>query len=224
MPQVDMPLLADVRSTIILAFKALPLLLISFIGFLAVGLCNLSLFVLFLGHAIIVPILTEACHSIPNTGALMTPNDISQLVPLIPTTGASYSSPINSSPSYWMAHVSFFFGYILMNAISIYNMPAEKNAIEWMITSRKTRAVTIITTTVILWVLFAYMRYSFTGVETFGGIALAMVLLGGAGVGWYYLASALGARNSDIFGIAQSMMSQNSGNAKPVTCVYSPKP
>lgn len=219
-----MPFLADVRSTIILAFKALPLLLISFIGFLAVGLGNLSLFVLFLGHAIVVPIATEACHTIPSNGTLTTPNDISQLVPLIPTTGASYTSPTNNMPSYWMAHISFFFGYILMNAISIYNMPVDKLSAEWQVTSRKTRAVTIITTTVILWILFAYMRYSLTGVENAAGIMLAILLLGGAGVGWYYLASALGARNSDIFGIAQSMVSQETGNAKPVTCVYSPKP
>ena len=220
-----MPFLADVRSTIILAFKALPLLLISFSGFLAVGLGNLSLFVLFLGHAIAVPIATEALHAgIPTTGTLTTPNDISQLVPLIPTTGASYTSPTNSMPSYWMAHMSFFFGYILMNGVSIYRLPAEKRATDWMVISRKTRAITIITSTVILWILFALFRYSLTGTETFGGVFVAVVGLGGLGVGWYFLASALGARNSDIFGIAQSMVPQATGNAKPVTCVYSPKP
>ena len=220
-----MPFLADVRSTIILAFKALPLLLISFIGFLAIGLGNISLFILFLGHAIIVPIATEGLHGVvPTTGTLTTPNDISQLVPLIPTSGASYNHPTNSMPSYWMAHISFFFGYILMNAISIYNLPPEKGAIEWMITSRKTRATTIITTTVILWILFAWLRYSFTGTENFGGIMLAMLGLGGLGVGWYYFAALCGARNSDIFGIAQSMVSQGTGDKKPVTCVYSPKP
>jgi hypothetical protein len=93
-----------------------------------------------------------------------------------------------------------------------------------MVISRKTRAVTIITSTVILWILFALFRYSLTGTETFGGVVVAVLGLGGLGVSWYFLASALGARNSDIFGIAQSMVPQSTGNAKPVTCVYSPKP
>lgn len=179
-----MPFLANVRSTILLAFKALPLLLISFIGFLAIGLGNISLFILFLGHAIVVPIATEIAHTaIPTTGTLTTPNDISQLVPLIPTTGASYNSPTNTMPSYWMAHMSFFFGYILMNAISIYTLEADKRATNWMVTSRKTRAATIISTTVILWILFAYFRYSLTGAESFGGIMIAILALGGLGVG-----------------------------------------
>lgn len=220
-----MSLLATVRTTILLAFKALPLLLISFIGFLAFGLGNISLFMLFIGHALAVPITTELLHfGTKSRGELVVANDVATLVPLSPTSGTSYNTPVNVLPSYWMAHISFFFGYILMNAISIYLMAPEKRAADWMIISRKTRAVTLIVSTVVLFLLIAFLRFYLTGMETAAGISLAMVVLGGVGVGWYKLAEVCGATASDVFGIAQKMVTQGTGDKKPVTCVYAPKP
>jgi hypothetical protein len=215
-----------VRSTILLAFKALPLLLISFIGFIAVGLGNLSLFLLFIGHATIVPLITELSHyGTAKYGQLSVPNDISQLVPLSPTSGTSYNTPVNVMPTYWMANLAFFFGYLLMNAIEIYRLPAAPQAADWMIISRKTRAATLIASSLVLLFTFSAIRYSLTGTETLGGIAFAIVVLGGSGMAWYQLATnVLGARNSDIFGVVQQMVSQNTGDTKPVTCVYKPSP
>ena len=217
--------MTTVRTTILLAFKALPLLLISFIGFLALGLGNISLFMLFIGHALAVPIATEALHAgTKSRGELVLPNDVATLVPLSPTTGVSYNTPVNMLPSYWMAHISFFFGYILMNAISISLMSSEKGAADWMIISRKTRATTLIVSTVVLFFLIAFLRFYMTGIETAAGISLAMVVLGGVGMGWYKLAEVCGASASDVFGIAQKMVTQGTGDKKPVTCVYAPKP
>ena len=219
-----MPILAQTRGILILAFKALPLLLISFIAFLAVGLGNLSLFMLSVGHATIVPICTEVLHMIfATSGSLISPNDISQLVPLMPTSGSSYRLPVSVMPSYWMAHISFFFGYILMNAISIYNIEPDKRAADWMVVSRQTRAATLIATSVILLLVLSTLRFYLTGAESLGGIFLAISVLGGLGAVWYYIASLCGARNSDIFGVAQQIISQDSSNDKPMTCVYAPK-
>jgi len=223
-----MSLLATIRSTILLAFKALPLLLISFIGFLAIGLGNLSLFVLFLGHSVIVPVVVEIMHKATSSSTLDVGGDISQLVPLVPTTGASYGGLVSNFPSYWMAHICFFFGYLLTNAITIYTgyglPPTAANAPDWAVEARKTRAATLITTTVILWVLVSYLRYSLTGAERAAGLISAFVVLGGLGCGWYFFAQLCGARNSDIFGIVQQMVTQDDSNSKPMTCVYAPKP
>ena len=222
--KVGMPILAQTRGILILAFKALPLLLISFIGFLAIGLGNLSLFLLFIGHATLVPLATELLHLVFNkSGSLITSNDISQLVPIIPTSGASYNAPVNVMPTYWMAHISFFFGYILTNAVSIYTLPPQKQAADWMIISRQTRAATLIGASVISFLTLSALRFYLTGSETVAGILLATTVLGGLGAFWYYIASLCGARNSDIFGVAQQMMSKDSSQDKPMTCVYKPR-
>jgi len=219
-----MPLLATIRSTILSAFKALPLLLISFIAFLAVGLGNLSLFLLFFGHAAIVPGVTEAIHSVTKTqGNLVIGNEVSQLVPSIPTSGASYDTPVNVLPSYWMAHMMFFFGYLFANAIDLYTLPAASGAAEWMVTSRKTRAGTLIASTLVLAIVFTALRFYLTGTETVFGIALSLVL-GVVGITWYWSASALGSRTTDIFGVVQQMVPQAKGDTKPLTCVYAPNP
>ena len=212
--------------TILLAFKSLPLLLISFIGFLAIGLGNLGLFVLFIGHALIVPTITEALHygTKGSLSSMTTSNDIAQLVSLVPSTGASYDKPVNIMPSYWMAHISFFFGYLLMNAIAIYTQVSDKNAAPTAVSTRKARAATIIASVVIFLVVLSGLRIYATGNESIAGVALAVVVLGLAGVGWYYVAQTCGARNSDIFGIASQMMAQESSKNKPMTCVYKAKP
>jgi hypothetical protein len=219
-----MSLLAQVRITLLLAFKSLPLLLIGFIGFLAIGLGNMGLFMLFIGHAVLVPIVTEISHALTNSPSnLTTYNDVSQLVPVMPANGASFNmGPVNVVPSYWMAHISFFFGYILMNAVMIYVAVPHKTASPAAVASRKSRAATLIATSVILLVTLTMMRISLTGNETFTGVTVAVLALGFAGVGWYKLAEVCGARNSDIFGIAQQMVSQDTAASKPVTCVYAP--
>lgn len=218
-----MSILGKIRMTLLLAFKSLPLLLIGFIGFLAIGLGNMGLFMLFIGHAVLVPTITEFIHMGTNGGQSMsTYNEISQLVPTIPATGASYSGAVNVMPSYWMAHISFFFGYILMNAVMLYTAKPDKRASAAAVASRKSRAATLIASSVILLVVLSVLRVGATGNETFAGVVIAIFALGFAGVGWYALAQVCGARNSDIFGIAQKMVSQDSAN-KPMTCVYVPK-
>lgn len=211
--------------TLLLAFKSLPLLLVGFIGFLAIGLGNMGLFMLFIGHAVIVPILTEGVHLATGgqPGNITDKNDIAQLVALVPSSGESYTAPVNVVPSYWMAHMSFFFAYILTNAVVIYTAVPSKTASVDAVSSRKSRAATLIATSVILLVVTTMLRMYTTGNETIPGIMAAILVLGGAGAGWYMLAEVCGARNSDIFGIAQQMMSQDSAATKPVTCVYAPR-
>ena len=222
-----MPILSTIRETILLAFKSLPLLLISFIGFLAIGLGNISLFILFIGHAIIVPVATELVHYGTRGSNFVATNEIAQLVPMVPTTGASYTSPTNIFPSYWMAHLSFFFGYILTNAITIYTgygLPSKaKAAPNWAVEARVTQGITLIATTVILWLLTAWLRLYATGAESLNGIILAIFLMGGLGCGWFFFAQLCGARNADIFGVSQQMLSQSDDTA-PMTCVYQARP
>lgn len=228
-----MPVLATLRTSLLLAFKSLPLLLIGFIAFLAFGLGVTSLFILLTGQAIIVPLLTEIFHALssgsPNI-ALLSRNDISQLLP------GSAEGPINVFPSYWMAQIAFFFGYLLANAVVMYTTPPDvnrimgassdkaKKAINEKVAARKEKALMLIMSTVLFFLLITCLRVIATGAETFAGILVATFVLGGAGAGWYLLAQQLGATSSDIFGIAMQMMTPDSAAMKPKTCVYTGKP
>lgn len=231
-----MSLLATLRTSLLLAFKSLPLLLISFMVFLAFGLGNISLFILLTGHALVVPFITELLHwassSTPSI-ALLTSNDISQL---IPTPLGSVTTPVNVFPSYWMAHMSFFFGYVLSNAVSMYRQEpnlsliqgassdAVKRSISAKIASRKEKALTLIISTLCFLLLITILRMVATGAETFAGVSVAIIVLGILGGSYYLLAERLGVTNSDIFGIAMQMMSPDSAATKPKTCVYTARP
>lgn len=229
-----MPVLATIRSTVLLAFKYLPLLLISFVGFLAIGLGNMSLFMLFIGHALVVPGVTEILHMFKSGDhTLMNMNDVSQLVPLMPASGDSYNAAVNIYPGYWMAQISFFFGYLIMNAIdilqaetdlSIIKNATSKEALNIKIQSRKDKAAVLIANLVFFFILISVLRYYTTGTEHFFGVLLAMIVLGGVGMSWYWIASLCGAINSDIFGISMQMMSNESAQDKPKACVYTGKP
>jgi hypothetical protein len=227
-----MPILAEIRSTLLLAFRYLPLLLISFIGFLAIGLGNVALFILFIGHAAVVPLVTLAMHTMNPSSNLMTVNDVSQLVPLLPSTGESAMATANIYPSYWMAHISFFFGYLLTNAglmltaetdLKVIKNASSKAALELKIQARKQKAGTLIGTLLFFYLLLCVIRYYATGAEHVFGMMMSLPIFG-FGAGWYFFAQACGATNSDIFGIAMQMMSLDTAQDKPKACVYTGTP
>ena len=231
---VGMAILAGIRSTLLLAFRYLPLLLLGFIGFIGLGLGNTALLVLFLGHAIIVPIITTVLHMLTSSMkySLVAVNDIAQLVPMMPSSGASFSDSAGA-PSYWMAHISFFFGYLTYNAYKILTTETElstiksqssKDALNEKILARKQKAGILIANLIFFYILISVIRFYATGAELAYGMVLAFAFLWTAGVGWYEFAELCGATNSDIFGIAMQMMSPESAQDKPKACVYTGTP
>lgn len=227
-----MPILAEIRSTLLLAFRSLPLLLISFIGFLAIGLGNTALFILLIGHAAIVPLMTAGFHLLFSSSSLQSLSDVVQLVPLIPSSGESFANSANIYPSYWMAHISFFFGYLLTNAykiltaetdLKIIKNASSKEALQLKIDARKQKAGVLIGTLIFLYILLSIIRYYATGAEHVFGMLCALPIFF-VGVGWYYFAEQCGATNSDIFGISMQMMSSDTAQDKPKACVYTGTP
>lgn len=226
-------MLGKIRSTLLLGFSSLPLLLISFVGFLAVGLGNISLFLLFIGHALVVPLITELLHFVNGQkNTLMTMNDAASLVPLMPVSGSSYKTPVSIYPTYWMAQIAFFFGYIVSNAAFILGAPVNIDAIKnkdshdglkARINARVYKAGMILGTSLLLYIVICAIRLYTSGTEAFTGILMAQLLFG-FGALWYYIASQCGASNSDIFGISMQMMSPDSAKDRPKTCVYTGNP
>jgi hypothetical protein len=212
-----------------MAFRTLPLILVSFVGFLGLGLGNIGLFILFVGQVLIVPLATALVQTL--TGMLQPPinengslffvksSNVALLVP-----DSSFDSPFqNVAPSYWMAQVIFFAAYMLANAVAILNMPANSKLDPILISNRKSKAMTIIVVISTLTILAALLRFT-THSETPAGIALAILVGGGLGYGWYEFASICGARAADVFGVVQQIIPSSATDEKPMTCVYAPKP
>jgi len=226
-------ILYSVRNTIIQAFMSFPYIMIWFIGFLAMGLGNLGLFILFIGHAIILPLIVLLVHGL--IAWKMPPvDDTTRFFIHSQVEGKSkaYVVPshitsdrfINVSPSYWMAHTLFLFGYILGNAISILSMPSDPKIDAILISNRKSRATTVLTVTLFFVVLMTILRYQ-THAEKPYGIAIAFGVGGLGGFLWYLFAQTCGIRAADVFGIAQQVVIPSKAkDEKPMTCVYTAKP
>jgi len=217
-----MSALESLRNTIIITFSSLDTLLISFIGFLALTLGNIGTLFLLLGHLTIVPIFTIAGQClIPVSEINQTP---SSLILSDPITGDAL--PVgNNIPTFWMANVMFFLGYILGNAYFAYAATTKLSALpknSWFVDAQKTRSFTIMIMTGLFIVpLTAYARWK-TGFEKLAGLSTFpfIVLLGWF---WYFIASLCGARFADIFGMATQPVVAYENPQKPTTCVYTPK-
>jgi hypothetical protein len=216
-----MDILQTLQMSIIMAFRSLPLLLIGFIGFLAIGLGNMGLFVLFIGHAFALPLVTGLVQLLTRgiSAFQVKATDVSQLVPSAPRT----SDMANVGPSYWMAQFLFFMGYLLANAVSLYMTPDDPKIDDVQLANQKAKATTAIITTVLLTLVVVWLRY-LTHTETMAGIGLAFLIGWGGGYGWYQLAAVCGARSADVFGITQQLVPVAAKDTKPMTCVYNPTP
>jgi hypothetical protein len=199
-------------------FLGFPLIIISIVAFIGIATTNIGLLWLTAGHAIIVPSLVIGLRLFTSIFgydiAYVPSNDISLLVP----SAISSNAYINASPSYWIAHLTFFCTYIISNAVSVYNLDPilSSTNYQYKVDHRKTRASMIILVASLILISFVGLRWYTTNVETTLGIVIGLVVFGFMGYFWS-LAAANGldgatgtaARNSDIFGVVNQMVPTN---------------
>jgi hypothetical protein len=219
-----MSIVQTVKGILYGGFVSLPMVLIGIVVFLATTLGNLGLIMLTLGHVFLVPFIVFFANLLHEYFFKDSPyfkvpsSDIGQLVPsAVLTTSQTFVGP-----SYWMAHVTFFFTFLLTNAAKLYSKESPANADPNKVENRKAQTLTAMVLTVVTFVLVAGVRYFFTGTETAVGILFALLLIAPVGYGWYELATVCGARDADIFGILQKILPPEFKDEPPMTCVYSP--
>ena len=189
----------------------------------------MALFVLLFGQAIVAPLAIFGLQSVGNLAARgdyvtkgfhVPMSDVSLLVP----SAVSAQPFANVFPSWWVGHVLFFLGFLLSNAISVYNIDSADKASEWAIENRKTRALGIIIIVAIAMVGLPLARKFLTNSETWIGIFLAGPVMATLGYFWYWFAERCGARQADVFGIVQQILPPSSQQDATMTCVYAPRP
>ena len=91
-----------------------------------------------------------------------------------------------------------------------------------MVTNRKSQAIIAMISTIVFALVVLGFRY-YTGCESILGMILTSFLFVFSGHGWYKLLSKVGQdRLSDLFGIANRLLSPSAINNSPIACVPIP--
>ena len=131
--------------------------------------------------------------------------------------------PITSS--IWVAMISFFIGYIFTNGIELYNknspdvLPVDTDSnINFKVNNRKYQAI-ISMISIIIFGIIALVYRMYTSCESKLSIVLSSPIFIWLGYGWYKLLSTPGDRLSDLFGIANRLLSPNAILNEPIACI-----
>jgi hypothetical protein len=120
-------------------------------------------------------------------------------------------------PSLFTAHVSFFFGFLLANAIYLYEYKNDDTTgMENYLNNRKYRVGTSIFLLLAVFLFILFVRYKTTNCESLAGILFTTFIFGGLGHLWYKIGEICGLKVTDIFGITQSIMPKTA--QAPLVC------
>jgi hypothetical protein len=205
---------------------SLPLVLIGIILFLAASLGNLGLLMLSFGQIVLVPLIVFAAnmlHEFFFQGSPLFSVAPSAHCNLVPSAALAESlGMVGVAPSYWSAQITFFFVFLMTNAMVLYNKPPTEGADPAKVANRKAQTLTAFLISFALFFALIFLRYTTTGCETIVGTALGILIVAPIANGWYHLAALCGARDADVFGILQKILPQNMKDEPPMTCLYSP--
>ena len=230
---------SDIKYFLLSGYQALPFVIGGTFSILGLYTAQLAMLFFLVGYLFIIPLLTLILNFganivIPSTWKqkdvpwlLSSENDICNMLS-IPNEAGQETMKTILTP--WLSMVTFFLGYIGMNAYSILQKPVEyplkadaatKKATDNKAMLRRTQATVGLVVTAALAVFVLIMRTFVTGCDSVvGGIlSLGSVALGAS---WYVILS-LGNddRLSDVFGIANRLMTTSALNDAPYACLAS---
>ena len=120
-------------------------------------------------------------------------------------------------PSLFTAHVSFFFGFLLSNAIYLYEYKNDDTeGMENHLNNRKYRVGTSIFLLLTVFLFIIFVRYKTTNCESLAGIFFTTFIFGGLGYLFYKIGEICGLKVTDLFGVTQSIMPQTT--QAPLVC------
>lgn len=222
------------KKTLISAFAALPIILITVTGFFATSTANVGMMILFLGQIFAIPVLQILLGLVRNFGI------VRYLFRLNPSpTYGSFNRLCSLSPadvkddqtvppiSYWLAHLIFFGSYMISNAWTLYSVESEaKDPDKIKVENRKAQALTALTLTGLVVIGFTIAHMVYSGCDTVGSLFMGLALYGPMGYGFFKLAEICGLRSADLFGIATKLFTPpgSEGSSLPYACVKITQP
>lgn len=215
------------------SFRSLPVILSSAIFVLGLAQGNLNFLFFFVGLGIAAPLAAMGGNLLWELVFSNTPDWLTvplslwkvergsaQACSMYLVSGDSVPVTVNMVPSMWMTMMAFFFVYLFINGLKLYEKQEVSNAPKGAVTARKSQAALSMAVIVGLATVFTFMRYA-TGCETGLGVLLSSLLGGWLAVGWYKFMRACGlGRLDDIFGISNRILPMQSMEEQaPTVCV-----
>jgi len=204
-----MTLLDITQASIIGVFNLLPLVLMTVLLVLGLGLGNSGMIQIFIGQVILFPIMASIHFFTGWFGEI----PYSDTLVISPT---NVHEKINIMPSMWITQVTYFFSYVFFNANDVYNDEPITSDPDYSIkvNNRKTRTVMIMTWAVILGLLLIALRFMAKSeyIENIFKRMFSIALSVSLGSVMAFLVNFIGkqpnvgTQKMDIFGITQQMM------------------
>ena len=209
-----MTLLDKAQISIIGVFNSLPLVLMTALLVLGLGLGNFGMLSIAIGQIAMFPII-GLIHFVLKLIKIGDIGDInySDTVVLVPS---NQYSKVNILPSMWITQITYFFSYVFFNAYDVYNDEPISSDPDYSVkvNNRKTRTAMIMTWAVILGLLLIAGRW--IGKSEYTDILpvriFSVVFSIGLGSCVAFIANTIskqpnvGTQKMDIFGISQQMM------------------
>ena len=234
-------IISDIKVFILGGIRSLPLSIAATMLILGLFTANYSMLFFLLGYLIGIPVLIYLLNMVLNIDFVKQyiytrATDVCNLQNPFKTDFFELSETSDSDVfSTWFAMITFFIGYISANAFELYNyvtpdIPKDitdtatvndlKSTISAKQQKRKTQSiVAFVCIAIVLIIIFVY-RYKFNGCESFAGLIITTAMCGTLGFYWYELLNtALNGRVSDLFGIANRLISPTAIMNGPIACV-----
>jgi 4-hydroxybenzoate polyprenyltransferase len=233
-------IVSDIRIFLYGGMVTLPLTIAGTMMILGLFTANYAILFFLLGFLIIAPLSSWIINIVLGwifVGRSFNPfrtqtTDICKLT--VPYT--TFQNPVGiqdisfiSSP--WVAMISFFIGYIFTNGIELHNREVEDTTItvesdsgselQSRVTKRTTQAI-IAMVSIVFFALMALGYRYYSRCETIPGMILTSGIFVFLGYSWYRALSSVGEdRLSDIFGVANRLLSPDALVNQPMACLPS---
>ena len=225
-------IISDIRIFLYGGLRTLPLTIAGTLLVLGLMTANYAMLFFLIGFLIFIPAISYLITLLSSFIGLDTFFNVSQteicqtIIPFITKSSNSVKSETSTTfSSLWVSLMSFFFGYMVSNGVSLYSRPAYNNEISITdqtpsgVANRTSQALIAIITTI--FVFLAVMGYRFyTGCETKMGMVISILIYGSLGHAWFKLLSKVGQdRLSDLFGIANRLLPETAIENSPIACI-----
>ena len=231
-------IISDIRVFLYGGIRSLPLTIAGTMLLLGAFTANYAMIFFLVGYVILTPTVAFLLNLgggllfeyIPyNPFKVQTSDTCNVVIPYLTTKNMTESKSATVISSEWLAMISFFFSYLIANAVELYSLTANDSSITVdgsaapditsKITNRTSQAMVALCTTIVVACIIIGYRYM-TQCETLLGTVVTMGIFGGIGYGWYKLLSTIGQnRLSDMFGIANRLLSPSAMTNAPIACV-----
>jgi len=224
---------ADIRVFFLGALQNLPLAVAGTLLFLGLMTANYGMLFLVLAMLTVVPATTLALNFAGDLLSNLIPMDWFEVTPselcdLIIDFAATSNRPQVVISTYWSSMTFFFLAYVLTNAVYLYSMPANipkdatdelKQELQSKVSLRNSQAI-LCSIVVLLFAIMLVLYRLNNGCESILSLLISIAVFSSIGVGWYSFLSSIGNnRLSDLFGVANRLLSPQAYGSQPLACL-----